>query len=284
MCDFKIFAICGAVLFGSISSARAATAPFMNLLEYRQELLRLKGPNDERCAMNLRIRPSLRSVVLKEGHNFDWLVSDRNYLKSQRTVDQEWVLKQQNSMMNERTRIETRLHILASGQSPWVSYQDTNLDRLNGYKFYPGFYPLAAFVSYQVGRPRMPWGKDRGFTFKVFFEFKNPQTDLTATLYREYSRKLSEAGFEGDSKIPVLPGWIRFTWNNIIVHATTLASAKTAESIGLNFFGKRLASYSRGVDVQSGLNSKEIIDWPHYLCSEDPSTLPADVSDFVQNK
>lgn len=273
-------------LIGSDVHGRAAAShtPFMNLLEYRRDLLDSKGIAIDRCPMNLRVRPSLRNIVLKDGHNYDWLLTDKNYLPSQRKIDQQWAIALQDSMKEERSKIETQIAIAGSNQSPWVSYKDKNLDRLSGYRYYPGFYPIENFASYQIGAPRMPWGQDRGFTFKVFFEFKSPQKDLTPDLYREFSKKLSVSDFEGDSKIPMLPGWIRFTWNNVIVHATSMASAKVAEKIGLELFANRLASYSRGVDVRDLLNPNEPTDWPHFLCSGDPSKLPSDVSNFVQNK
>jgi hypothetical protein len=275
-----------AFLIGSFSygAETVSRIPFMNLLEYRRELFQIKTKADDRCAMNLRVRPSLRYLVLKDGHSYDWLVSDKNYSAIQKKNDQEWAAALQNLMRKQQFEIEAKIGVTNSSDSPWVFHSDKNLDRLSGYQFYPGFYSLDKFASYQVGSSHMLWGKDRGFTFKVFFEFKNPQIDLTRNLYKEFSKKLSEAGFEGDSKIPVLPGWIRFTWNNVIVHAPSAAAAKIAEKIGLDFFGDRLASYSRGVDVRDVLNPAEITDWPHFLCNQDPSTLPKDISDFVQNK
>lgn len=166
-------------------------------------------------------------------------------IPAEKKIDQEWAELMKGSTKEERSKVEAHLGIKRPSDSPWSSYTDKSLGRLIELKFYPGFYFIDNFASYQVGSPKISWGKDRGYTFKVFFEFKNPQKDLTPNRYREFSRKLSEAGFEGDSKIPVLPGWIRFAWNNIIIHAPTIGYAKIAEKVGLDFFSGELLLLSR---------------------------------------
>src|SRR4051812_32607120 len=133
--------------------------PFMNLLEYRERLFQSKSKSDELCPMNLRIRPDLRKAILKDHHDYDWLVSEANYSTTQRVADEKWVKSFQSWMLKERHDIESKLSISNPADSPWSS--DRHLDRLLDLKFYPGLYSLSDFASYQVGSPKMQWYKDR---------------------------------------------------------------------------------------------------------------------------
>ena len=207
-----------------ISAFAKAEVPFMNIFSYRDKLLADKNAAAD-CPMNLRLREKYRA------QDFNSLVRGKAYTVSEKTQDDKWAEQFQNYMLSEK-----------SGKKP-------------GDQFYPGFYSLADFASYQVGPEKIKWSQDRGFTYKIFFTFKNPESDLTPDIYKAFSKKLADSDFEGDSKIPLIRGWIRFGWNNVILHAPSLASAQIAEKVGLEVFAKKLESYSRGVDMANPLNT-----------------------------
>lgn len=282
----KCFLVYLAVVFlNTLSEAKAvhhSAPPFLNLLEYRDELRRARGHFDENCPMNLRVRSSFKLLILEQSHNFDWLLGEDQYSDHQKRIDSVWGHRLTAANFSEISKIERRIGVTQIDQSPWNHFSDQNLKKLNSIAFYPGFYDPNEFVSFQIGPAQMPWWKDRGYNFKVFFEFKDPQSSLTPEIYRAFARRLSREGFQGDFKIPVISGWIRFNWNNVVVHATSLESARIAEKVGLQTFEGRLSSYSRGIDFRQPEDFK-VYDWPSFLCLKDPALLPADIYKFVNH-
>jgi hypothetical protein len=255
----------------------------MNLLEYRQQLLQLRGslPDRADCVMDLRVRPSLRAHVLVEQHDFSWFLSADQYSAADRAADANWVQEQMARTQNEKDEILALLKAQGITTSPWSTPPDDQaVKALAQFPFYPGFYNPRSFSSYEVNSPLPIWTKE-GYVYKVFFEFQNPELDFTPERYHEFSRRLALAGFRGDSKIPLLDGWIRFTWNNVIVHAPSAQEAMIAEKVGLDFFGPYLTSYSRGVDVWNDLSGGKPMDWPTFLCTSDPQKLPQNIVQFL---
>jgi hypothetical protein len=115
---------------------------------------------------------------------------------------------------------------------------------------------------------------------QIFFEFKNATTDLTPQAYIDFVEALSNAGFVGDSKIPLSPGSIRFHYNNVIVHAVSRAQALLAEQFGSRYWGGKLENIGRGVDVEQGQRN---YDWHHYLCANggDLNNLSRETLDYL---
>jgi len=151
---------------------------------------------------------------------------------------------------------------------------------------WPAGYPLCNFVGYFIGRKRRDRYDTTGkiVSYKVFFEFKEDFTKtLTPSAYLEFSRALAEAGYEGDSKISVGDGRVRYQYNDIIVHGHSPANAKLAERIGLAHFGAALAGHARGLDLISAHTGSEL-DWHHYLCAEGISGLSDEALAFVRHQ
>jgi hypothetical protein len=145
---------------------------------------------------------------------------------------------------------------------------------------YPSGYPIGAYVGFRTG-PRGPWDKDRGLTYKTFFEVD----DLHATLSPErvvgFARELERVGFVGDFKVDLRRGQARFQYNNVIVHAPTMAMAECAESTGLRWFAGHLLHVAHGVDV---ITSDGPLDWHHFLLTGKFRELPADVQAFARHQ
>jgi hypothetical protein len=267
------------------SGLAQSLVPFMNLMDYRQRLIDARGglPPQSICAMDLRVRLSLRDQILNQGHDFNWLMDSNRYPPADQAEDKIWTQAHGQRTQEEKNKILVSLKGEGINSSPWeIPANPQATAELAKFGFYPGFYNPQFFSSYQVGPAAVPWFKPDGYVYKVFFEFTNPQQDLTPQRYNEFSRRLWVAGFHGDSKIPMLKGWIRFTWNNIIVHAPTTADALIAEQVGLNYFAPLLSSYSRGVDVANSLTGGQTTDWPDFLCTVDPRLLPSTVLQYLK--
>ena len=142
-------------------------------------------------------------------------------------------------------------------------------------------YPVNKFVGYNVGNARqIQYGiGNLKFMYKVYFELIDFAHDLTPERYLEFSNALDRDGFSGDSKIQLSPGFMRFHFNNIVVHARSLNDALIAERVGLDFFKGNLAARARGLDVE--VNKKMVLDWSEFLCQQDISQLPADALNYV---
>ena len=188
-------------------------------------------------------------------------------------------MKHRQAIQAAKDKIQNELAQQGPTASPWTNPQDRNL--LAPFGMYPGFYDPQFYSSYQIGPVQMPWYRPQGYVYKVFFEFKSPQTDLTPERYEEFSERLKKAGFEGDSKIPMMAGWARFLWNDLIVHAPNAQSATIAERVGLSYFGSLLSSYSRGVDVMTQATGDKPMDWPDFLCAVGPDALPANIVGYL---
>jgi hypothetical protein len=141
---------------------------------------------------------------------------------------------------------------------------------------HPGVYPVDTFASWAVGSMEPASGMVQDY--KVFFEFADFVKDLTADRYLAFSNALAAHGFVGDSKIDLRPGQVRFQYNNIIVHAPSIAMAGCAEAIGLEFFGEQLLHEGRGVDA---FVAKKPMDWHHFLLTDRVQSLPEDARNFL---
>jgi hypothetical protein len=135
-------------------------------------------------------------------------------------------------------------------------------------------YPLCAYAGYSEG----PLGP--GFDWKLLFELNDYRNTLSPERFQEFSRQLAMAGYQGDAKTPLFPGWARFQYNTLIVHARTRADAAVAEQVAFRFFGAEILGYGRGTDVSRPSGG---VDWHDFLCQSgaDLSSLPADLQAFI---
>ncbi|HEY8077654.1 MAG TPA: hypothetical protein VIF62_26185, partial [Labilithrix sp.] len=69
-----------------------------------------------------------------------------------------------------------------------------------------------------------------------------------------------------------LPEQIHVQYNNVIVHGWSPSDAKIAETVLDSFFGDALIARGRGVDVKPA-GATAAMDWHHFLCAYDVSTL-----------
>jgi hypothetical protein len=203
----------------------------------------------------LLLKPKYRASVLS-GQSNPTTITSSEYTGTQRETDERWV---------------------AQFQAQESSYRPVKNITVAGY-------PINSFVGYKVGSSPRFFDSD-GLCYKVFFEFRDVSADLTPELYMQFSSALSDAGFVGDSKICMQPGYVRFNYNNIIVHTMSPEMGKIAEQVGLKLFGSKLAHYARGLDVmqdqQDGRFSNPI-DWHHFLGrASDLSRLSAKALSYV---
>ncbi|PWU18673.1 MAG: hypothetical protein C5B49_06805 [Bdellovibrio sp.] len=246
---------------------------FKRLREKRPDLAQW-----EKCLMTLRIRSDRRDEVLNTKKTFE-TIRDNEYPQSLRDVDNQWAEAHRKFQKEERAVLQKQV----TGRDPWEG--EAHRDELEKFKYYPGFYDLQWFISYQVGPGHPPYHNNDKFLYKSFFEFKNPIQDLTPELYRRFAEKLAANGFVGDTKVAVIFAWERHLFNSVIVHAPTTEQALIAEKTGLEVFGGKLSGYSRGVDVkdESFKNDDGEMDFHRYLCKIGTSNLPPAILRFVQH-
>jgi len=220
---------------------------YQYLANHRPELLRPTAV----CYTTLLFKPRYRSVIMG-GSDVDSYMSER-YLAGQREEDVRWVASQLQMEGSIQNRLPANVAVAGYNPSQFVGYLNNHPTRFTD---------------------------ANGICYKVFFEFKNPTTDLTAQAYIDFVEALSNAGFVGDSKVPLAPGAIRFHYNNVIVHAVSKANALLAEQFGIKYWGAKLENTGRGVDVQQGGRD---YDWHHFLCANggDLSGLPHEVLDYL---
>jgi hypothetical protein len=164
--------------------------------------------------------------------------------------------------------------------SLWVkSLQEGQTTFVNTPDIYVAGYSINAFVGLRIGSN--PISDPLGLDYKIFLQMKDFLASLTWSRYVDFSKALSQRGFQGDSKIPLLPGQARYQYNNVIVHAPTVAMALCAEATAISFFGAEIDRMARGVDT--GLLPGETpTDWHHALLKKQLNGLPTPVQDFLR--
>jgi hypothetical protein len=145
---------------------------------------------------------------------------------------------------------------------------------------YPSGYPIQAYVGFRTGT-RGPWNKDRGLSYKTFFEVDDLHTTLSPDRVVGFARELERVGFVGDFKIDLRRGQVRFQYNNVIVHAPTMAMAECAEATGLRWFAGQLLHVAHGLDV---VTTSGPLDWHHFLLTGKFHELPEDVQAFARHQ
>jgi hypothetical protein len=216
-------------------SASASSIPRIDELTYWKQLISSGIRQD--LHDGLMLKPQYRAEYLSQRMSVDE-IKQRHYLDNQREVDQRWAL---------------------SHQSAERAFSESGGVQISGYN-------INQFVGYRSGAGRFV--DSDGICYKVFFDFVDAPRDLTPALYLEFVHALADAGFVGDSKVPMVAGWVRFNYNDIIVHAGSPDNARIAERVGLNLFNSRLAHHGRGLDImqeKSGERWTQPIDWHHFL-------------------
>jgi hypothetical protein len=137
-------------------------------------------------------------------------------------------------------------------------------------------YALEAYTGYAVGDGLQD---ENGVTYKVFLEVKDHVTTLSAASWLGFVDALDTAGFVGDTKIDLRPGVTRFRYNDVIVHAPSIAAARCAEAVGVAYFGAAILHVARGIDPPP---SNGPIDWHHFLLTGAFGKLPRNIQDFVR--
>lgn len=226
-------------------------AYYEQLISRRPELMVQHGESVRDPAWQaLVIRPAYREEVLSTGATYQSIL-EREYTAVLRAGDAGWA-----SSLRDGQKAHSPTSTLSAAA-----------------------YPIDVYVGYRIGT-HVPRDAD-GYSFKAFLELADFERSLTAERYLAFSEALERAGFQGDSKIDLRPGQVRFQYNNIIVHAPSAAMAQCAEAVGLAFFGRDIAHIARGVDAPPG-PGETATDWHHYLLRGGFSRLTETVRDFIQ--
>jgi hypothetical protein len=218
------------------------------LIEHRPELVTLPaGSRGDPAWHALVLRPRYRDAFLASDDTYETLLA-REYTADQRASDAAWV----QSLRAARSAFVPTANLTAG-------------------------YGGRAYVGYQVG----PWdGYDTdSLVYKAFFELRDFQHALSAERYAGFVERLDALGFRGDSKIDLRPGRVRFLYNDLIVHAPSIAMARCAEAAGIAFFGTDLVHVARGLDV---MVDGRPVDWHHFLLTGRYDRLPTGAKDFVE--
>jgi hypothetical protein len=253
--------------------------PRIDEIGYLEQLRALRPDlaNSKLCSWSLVMKPQYRARLL-HGTEKPADIQSSEYTDEQRTLDTQWIAEQQQAELGFCVGRAGGCSSVCNKPCGACSAADA-ASPLPDDVFRIANYPLCQFVGYREGIPG-PIVDDRGLTWKVFFEFDDFLRDLGVDAYLEFSRRLADAGFNGDSKIDMQPGLERFLYNNIVVHGHSMQDALIAESIGFELFGPALAGHGRGHDVK--LPGKAGLDWHHFLCSESLDKLDPDAIAFIE--
>ena len=233
-------------------SASAVESPHIDELAYWEQLRRGGARPD--LHNGLMLKPEYRSQYLA-GHAVPE-IKNEHYSSDKQDTDERWISAHQAALKSFRADAGLPLAVAN--------------------------YPIEAFVGYKAGQQVRFFDQD-GFCYKVFFDFTDAARDLTPELYLQFSRALAAAGFVGDSKIAMTPGFVRFNYNDVIVHTGSPEQAKLATRVGMQVFGSRVAHIARGVDVkQMNTAVRDVQDWHEFLSTHtDLSALSAQAKAYV---
>jgi hypothetical protein len=241
-----------------------------NLADRRPDLL--KDPQIGYQAMMLR--PAYRAELLSTSETPASLVA-AHYTQSMRDLDAAWVGSQQAAEQALAADIQRALDNAGVPDRPAVLARFPVKAAAYNIKDYVGYFPNAGGKIWD----------SHNLVWLVYFCFHDAQTGFTPDHFRGYMQALAAAGFHGDAKIPVLPGQVRFQYNNLIVHAHSEVDARLAEKIGLDYFGASLSCTGRGLDVgdPNRTNGENGVVWSTYLLNGGTlDQLPAAAAAYVQ--
>lgn len=216
------------------------------------------------------IKPMFRPAMLTAPNTYQ-SIENSNWTAADQATDRSWISCQQNAETTMGQTLYAQFQALyptgtQQQYQQWVATQ--NIVK-------PAGYPIQYYVGYYVGVSRNI-ENSQGIDYKVYFTFHNIDAQLTPQVYQGFAQALLKAGFWGDSKIPVVPGQTFMQYNQIILHANTVALAELAEGIGRYYFGSTLIHMARGVDAGG-------TDWHDYILQNkgNISNLPAEAQAYV---
>ena len=257
------------------------TTPIIDELAYFDELT-AKRPDviATDCYDALTLKPKYRDALLRE-HDGVAAIRARVSTGELRARDAAWVASMQAAELAFCAEHGNTRGCVQACASPCAACPATPLAlsaRANG-DVAPSGYPLCDFVGYQVGEQQRSRGTIRDW--KVFFELRDDYTEaLTPRLYLDFSEALAREGFHGDSKMFMHSGRVRFSYNGVIVHASSPDDARIAERVGLRVLGPLVVARARGLDLVT--TTGEVLDWHHYLCAHGKEGIPPDGLAFVR--
>lgn len=117
-----------------------------------------------------------------------------------------------------------------------------------------------------------------GLHYKVFFDFTDHNRSLTGERVYGFAKQLERRGFVGDFKIGLTTD-TRFIYNQIIVHAPSIAMGLCVESVGLEWFAGELDHVARGLDVTVDGSPN---DWHHFLLLDRWAVVPPAAAGYVE--
>jgi hypothetical protein len=233
---------------------RQHVVPYVDEISYWRDLRKMRL--GQALAATLLLKPKYRGQILSGKATVDEVKN--SYSASEKAIDEAWIQAHQ------------------SAQRQFIASRELPVD-LAGYD-------INQFVGLRCGQYSTLFDDD-GMCYKIFFDFKDPSTALTPELYLQFVKRLAQSAFTGDSKICMQPGYVRFNYNDIIVHTGSPKLAQLAEAVGVDVFNSRLEYVGRGVDVRGSTGSTgrgETLDWHHYLAAySDLSRLSTKALNFI---
>lgn len=218
------------------------------LLEHRPALvMQHEGTMEDPAYWALVIKPRYRAELLTNSAATWETIVSREYTDALEASDLAWA----ESMRTFEAAVPATLTL-----RPF-----TNLKQNAGYA-------IAGGAGYDAA----------GLHYKVFFDFTDFQKSLTGERVLGFAKELDRRGYQGDFKIGLTPP-TRFIYNQIIVHAPSVAMGLCVEAVGLAYFQGELDHIARGLDV--ALANKKTYNWHHYLLTALFDGLPVEARDYV---
>ncbi|HEY9730611.1 MAG TPA: tetratricopeptide repeat protein [Drouetiella sp.] len=237
-----------------LNNDRQQSVPYIDEISYWRVLKKMQLGSNLWSA--LLLKPKFREQILTGKASVEEIKN--SYTASEKSSDAAWIQAHQ------------------SAQRQFAPSKDLPVD-LAGYD-------INQFVGLRCGSYHSLFDDD-GICYKIFFDFKDASSTLTPEIYLQFVKRLAENGFVGDSKISMQPGFVRFNYNDIIVHTGSPKMAQLAEAVGVEIFNSRLEYVGRGVDVRGtdSVNGRgNTLDWHHYLAaSSDLSRLSQKALNFL---
>jgi hypothetical protein len=265
-----------------VSAAPSATVapPIIDELAYFDELT-AKRPdviaND--CYDALTLKPKYRDALLRD-HDSVAAIHARASTNELRARDDAWARSMQTAELAFCAEHGNSRGCVQACASPCAACPATPLAlsaEATG-DVAPSGYSLCDFVGYQVGQQKRARGTIRDW--KVFFELRDDYTEvLTPRMYLDFSEALAREGFHGDSKMFMHSGRVRFSYNGVIIHASSPDDARIAERVGLRVLGSLVVARARGLDLMTDAGE---LDWHHYLCAHGKDGIPPEGLAFVR--
>jgi hypothetical protein len=237
------------------SPARVDELAYLRELQNRRPGLMAQhsgGINDP-AWQALVIAPEYRAAILEQHYATYAGVLAEEYSPEERKGDQEWA----NGVLSFMT-----------GLQPTRTLVPQLIGKNDSVGFAMGLDPKAVDAA--------------GFSYKSFYGFADFATALAPEAYRTLATTLVERGFQGASKIVVLPATTRFRYNQLVVYSSSPAMAACGEAIVADVYGAQITHVARGIDPPPSVTDGEPTDWHHFLLTGRYGDLPSAVREYVE--